>query len=359
MKAVRIAEWGKPLQVQEVRVPDLTGRGAIVKVSAAGVCHTDVHLIEGSYDLGEGKKLSMADRGISLPITPGHEIAGTIEALSPDAKRVQNLMTEGDDVVVYPWLGCGLCRKCRAGLENICESKPQSLGIFQDGGYAEYVMVPDVRYLVPLRGKINSAQAATLSCSGLTALSAVKRSRIGASELLLVIGAGGLGTTAIQIAKKTTGARVAALDVDDEKLNLARKIGADEGINTKTLSRREVISKVRELNDGLPADAAIDFVGTPTTSGLGFDLIGRGGRLVMVGLFGGEGKFALPVFPLKSVEISGNFTGTIQDLGDMVQLVSRGVINPVVSQESPLVDANDVIQKLTSGRIQGRAVLVP
>jgi len=300
----------------------------------------------------------MADRGISLPITPGHEIAGTIETLGPDAKSDQSLMKEGDSVVVYPWLGCGLCRKCRVGQENICETKPRSLGIFQDGGYAEYVLVPDVRYLVPLGG-IDPSHGAPLACSGLTTFSAVRKSRIGANELLVVLGAGGLGTTAIQIAKKTTGGKVVAIDVDDGKLKLAQEIGADLGINSKGLATREVISKVREFNDGMPADAAIDFVGTPATAALGFDLIGRGGRLVMVGLFGGEGKFALPIFPLKSVEIAGNFTGTIQDLGDMVQLVRRGLINPVVSETSPLENVNDIIQRLITGKVQGRAVLKP
>ncbi|HYB03366.1 MAG TPA: zinc-binding dehydrogenase, partial [Nitrososphaerales archaeon] len=172
-------------------------------------------------------------------------------------------------------------------------------------------------------------------------------------------GAGGLGTTAIQIAKKTTGARVIALDVDDRKLDVARKVGADLGINIRGLASREILSKVKEFNGNLPADARIDFVGTPTTSSLGFDLIGRGGRLIMVGLFGGEGKFSLPIFPLKSVEIAGNFTGTLQDLGEMVQLVSRRVIEPVVSETVPLENANDVIQRLTTGKIQGRAVLIP
>jgi alcohol dehydrogenase, propanol-preferring len=359
LKAIRIVEWGKPLESKEISVPKPSGRGALVKVDAAGVCHTDVHLIEGSYDLGEGRKLSMGERGISLPITPGHEIAGRIESFGPDIGANRSRMKEGDSVVVYPWLGCGLCRKCRAGLENICEEKPQSLGIFQDGGYAEYVLVPDVRYLVQLEGKIDPVHAAPLACSGLTTYSAVRRSRISASELLIVIGAGGLGTTAIQIAKKTTGSQVVAVDVDDDKLKLAQEIGADTGINSKNLSRREIISKVRDLNNGLPADAAIDFVGTPTTSSLGFDLIGRGGRLVIVGLFGGEGKFALPIFPLKSVEIAGNFTGTLEDLADMVRLVSRGVITPVVSETSPLEGANDLIQRLVAGKIKGRAVLVP
>jgi len=344
--------------MQEVPVPRPTGREALIRMTASGVCHTDVHLIEGSYDLGESRKLTMADRGISLPITLGHETAGTIEALGSDAKIAQSVMKEGDSVVVYPWLGCGLCRKCRSGLENICETKPRSLGIFQDGGYAEYVLVPDVRYLVPL-GKVDPKHGAPLACSGLTTFSAVKRSKIRASELLVVIGVGGLGTTAIQIAKKTTGATVVAIDVDDNKLSLAKNVGADLGINSRDHSAKEIGSMIREINYGLPADAAIDFVGTPVTSSLGFDLIGRGGRLVMVGLFGGEGKFALPIFPLKSVEVAGNFTGTLEDLHEMVQLVSRGIVTPVVSETSPLVEANSVIQRLIAGKIQGRAILVP
>jgi alcohol dehydrogenase, propanol-preferring len=355
---MRITTWGKPLELQQVPVPKPGGRNALIRITASGVCHTDVHLIDGAYDLGENRKLSMADRGISLPITPGHEIAGTIESLGPDAKSDQTLMKEGDSVVVYPWLGCGLCRKCRVGMENICETKPRSLGIFQDGGYAEYVLVPDVRYLVPL-GKINPTRGAPLACSGLTTFSAVRKTRLASNELLIVIGAGGLGTSAIQIAKKTTAGKVIAIDVDDDKLKLAQDIGADLGINSRDLSSKEISAKVRQFNGGLQADAAIDFVGTPVTSSLGFDLIGRGGRLIICGLFGGEGRFALPIFPLKSVEIAGNFTGTLQDLAEMVQLVERGVINPVVSETKPLDGVNDVIQRLISGKVQGRAVVVP
>jgi alcohol dehydrogenase, propanol-preferring len=355
---MRLVAWGKPLVLQEINTPKAEGRKVLVKITASGVCHSDVHLIDGSYDLGEGRKLSMSDRGISLPITLGHEIAGTVESLGSEASADQSIMKEGDPVVVYPWLGCGLCRKCRSGLENICETRARSLGIFQDGGYAEYALVPDVRYLVPL-GKVDPVHGAPLACSGLTTLSAVKKARLGANELLVVLGAGGLGTSAIQIAKKTAGARVAAIDVDDEKLNLASEIGADLVINSRNLGTREIVSRVRELNGGLQADAAIDFVGIPATSSLGFDLIGRGGRLVLVGLFGGEGKFALPYFPLKSVEVSGNFTGTLQDLAEMVQLVSRGQIKPVVSETSSLGQVNDVIERLIAGKIRGRAVLVP
>jgi propanol-preferring alcohol dehydrogenase len=355
---MRIVQWGRPLELQEIEIPKSSGRGALVKVSASGVCHTDVHLIAGSYDLGEGRKLSMADRGIDLPLTLGHEIAGTIESLGSEARTDQNILKNDDPVVVYPWLGCGACRNCRSGMENICENKPRTLGIFLDGGYAEYVLVPDIRYLISLGG-VDPKHGAPLACSGLTTFSAVKKSRAGPNELVLIIGAGGLGTTAIQIVKKTVGATVVAIDVNDSKLNLAEKIGADFKINSRGLTNREIVSKIREINHGLLADVAIDFVGMPATCSLGFEALGRSGRLVVVGLFGGEGRFALPFFPLKALEVLGNFTGTIQDLAEMVQLVDRGVINPVVSESFSLDSVNRVIENLIAGKVEGRAVLEP
>ena len=358
MKAMRIIEWGKPLESQESELPSLSGRSALVRILASGVCHTDVHYIAGYYDLGEGKKLSMADRGISLPITPGHEMAGTVETLGPEAKLEQSVIKEGDQVVVYPWIGCGACRKCRSGLENLCENRPRTLGIFRDGGYAEYVLVPDVRYLISL-GDVDPTHGAPLACSGITALSAVKKSRAATNEFVVILGAGGLGTTAIQIVKKTVGSKVVVVDVDDSKLSLAKSIGADYGINSRGLSNKEAVARIKDLNGGVLADAAIDFVGMPATTSLGFESLGRGGRLVVVGLFGGEGKFALPFFPLRTLEVIGNFTGTVQDLGKMVQLVHRGIIKPVVSETFPLAEVNLALDRLVAGKIEGRAVLSP
>jgi propanol-preferring alcohol dehydrogenase len=354
---MRIVEWGKPLELREAQVPRLSERSALVRVLASGVCHTDVHIIGGYYDLGEGRKLSMADRGIPLPITPGHEIAGTVERLGAEAKLEQSEIKEGDRVIVYPWIGCGACRKCRLGLENICESKPKTVGIFRDGGYAEYVLVPDLRYLITL-GDVSPSLGAPLACSGLTAFSAVKKSRAAASELVVIFGAGGLGTTAIQIVKKTVGSKVLVVDIDDSKLRLAKSLGADYALNSRGLSNDEMVAKIKE-NCGSLADAAMDFVGTPATSSLGFECLGRGGRLVLIGLFGGEGRFALPLFPLRAREIIGNFTGTIQDLAEMVELVHRGLIKPVVSETFPLASANLVLEKLVAGEIEGRAVLSP
>lgn len=358
MKAMRIVEWGKPLELRETQIPQLSENGVLVKVEASGVCHTDVHLISGYYDLGEGRKLSMADRGIPLPITPGHEIAGTVDRLGSQVTKDHPDIAESVPVVVYPWIGCGTCRKCVAGQENICEARPRTLGIFDDGGYAEYVLVPNARYLIPL-GKIDPLHGAPLACSGLTALSALKKSRISSKELIVLLGAGGLGTTAIQIVKNTTGAKVVVVDVDDAKLSLAKSLGADLGINSRGLTNSEVVVQIKSENGGLPADAAIDFVGMPSTASLGFEALGRGGRMVLVGLFGGEGKFALPFFPLRAVEVLGNFTGSIQDLADMVQLAQRGMVKPVVSETYSLRKANIVLENLVAGRIEGRAVLKP
>lgn len=355
MKAMRLVEFGEPLELREVDNPK-AGSGVLVKVVAAGVCHTDIHVISGAYDLGNGNLLKMAERGIQLPITPGHEIAGEVVELGPQSEK--SSVREGDRVVVYPWLGCGTCRKCLAGFENLCEVRPVSLGIFRDGGYAEYAYVPHPRYLIPAGG-LRAEEAAPLGCSGLTAYSALNKCRLESEELLVIIGAGGLGTTAIQLANRTTGARVVVLDIDDAKLALASRLGADQIINIRGLERKVVSEAIRKENKGRGADAIIDFVGAPATSELGFEILQRQGRLVLVGLFGGAASFPLPLFPLRGAQVTGSFTGTLTELSELVQLAASGVVKPVVSGKYRLDEANDVLGKLGRGEITGRAVLRP
>ncbi|MDA4136951.1 MAG: alcohol dehydrogenase [Thaumarchaeota archaeon] len=352
---MRLVEYGTPLRLEEVDAPR-AGNGVLVKVVAAGVCHTDLHVISGSYDLGNGNLLKMADRGIRLPITPGHEIAGEVADLGVYGGKTA--IQEGERVVVYPWLGCGTCRKCIAGYENLCEDKPASLGIFRDGGYAEYVFVPHPRYLIPAAG-LRAEEAAPLACSGLTSYSALNKCRLESEELLVIIGAGGLGTTAIQLANRTTGAKVVVLDIDDSKLALASSLGANQTINTSGLERKAVIEAVKKENGGRGADAVIDFVGNPETSGLGFELLTKQGRLVLVGLFGGAGTFSLPLFPLKGAQVVGSFTGTLTELSELVQLAANGVVKPVISARYKLDEANEVLGRLGRGEISGRAILRP
>jgi alcohol dehydrogenase, propanol-preferring len=358
MKSMRLVSEGQALQLStSMDLPSLDPGSVLVKVDTAGVCHSDLHLIEGSYDLGNGKKLAT---GIRLPITLGHEIAGTVQEISSHDGESQSVSkaTKGDRVVVYPWIGCGSCRKCRVGLENLCEGKSRFLGIYLDGGYSDHVLVPDARYLVRAGG-IDPRQLAPLACSGITAFSSIKKCELRPDDLLVVIGAGGLGTIAVQIAKKITSAKVAVLDVDEEKLELASKLGADSAYNSSKLQEREIISKLKDINSGRAADAVIDFVGIPQTSSIGFRALGRAGKLIIFGLAGGVIQLPLPLFPLRGAQIVGNFTGTLQDLLELVEIVKQGMVSPVVSAEYPLEDANTALEKLSKGEVKGRVILRP
>jgi alcohol dehydrogenase, propanol-preferring len=347
---MRLVSEGKPLERSITNELPRPAKGeALVRIDYSGVCHTDLHLIEGSYNLGNGKKIPT---GLHLPVTLGHEISGTVEEIPPE-----NGLRKGDRVIVYPWIGCGSCRKCVAGLENLCEGKPRFLGVFLDGGYSDYVLVPDARYLVNA-GQIDPKQAAPLACSGLTAFSSVKKCNLGQDDTLFVVGAGGLGTIAVQIAKKIFGARVVMADIDDDKLELARKLGADFVINTAKMQEKEIVADLRAITPGgRGADAAIDFVGIRATCSLGFRVIGKGGTLVVVGLAGGIIELPLALFPLRGVQIIGNFTGTLNDLVELVDISKEGLVSPVISEVCPLEDANIALDKLNRGEVKGRILL--
>ena len=356
MRAMRFVTEGRDLEAMSVGIPSVPAGAALVKVRAAGVCHSDIHLISGAYDLGEGRKLTTTGGGAALPLTPGHEIAGSIEILGEGSTT--SGWKEGDRVVVYPWIGCGTCRKCLAGRENQCEGAQRFLGFMRDGGYAEHVLVPDVRYLVRA-GELEPARAAPLGCAGITALSSIRKCGLGPQELVVLIGAGGVGTTALQVVKKTTDARVAVADIDDERLERASQLGADYTFNTAKTEAKELQLQVKRANGGRAADAVVDYVGTPRTAALGLRLLGHEGRLVVVGLVGGAMPLPLPVLPVLGIEVLGNFTGTLEQLKEMVGLAQRGAVVPVVSRSYPLEQANDVLTQLRRGEIPGRAVLVP
>lgn len=291
-----------------------------------------------------------------MPLTLGHEIAGVAKEFGPDADS--KLIREGDRVVVYPWIGCGSCRKCLAGAENLCEGQAGFLGFQRDGGYAEYVLVPNSRYLVK-NERFEAGRSALLACSCLTAFNSVRLCGLMPDDLLVVIGAGGVGTMAIQIAKKTASAKVAAVDIDDSKLELALQVGADYIFNSSKLSERDLVSKVKGVNQGRGPEAVADFVGKPATSSLGFRLLGHGSRLVIVGLGGGSVKLPLPLFPLRASQVLGSFTGTLSDLRQVLKLAEKRIVVPVISGVYHLEDANEVLARLEQGEIKGRALLRP
>lgn len=334
-------------------MPKARGSQVVVKVHSSGVCHSDIHLWDGGYEGIEGQFLKTTDRGVTYPLTPGHEIAGMIESLGEEAEK--EAIDKNDKVIVYPWIGEGVCPACRVGEENLCD-KPRSLGVYIDGGYAEYVLVPSYKYLVKI-GDLDTVVAATLSCSALTAYGAVKNAVLKPNDNVVIIGAGGgLGLMAVQLAKAVTGARIIALDLDQEKLKVAKENGADEIVSPKD---DDPAKRIMEITDNLGADAIIDFVNASKTVETDMKMLRRRGRAVLVGLFGGELKLSLVSMPTRAYRLIGSYTGSLSDLIELVSLAKRGVIKPVVSHRFKLSQATQALQMLKDGKILGRGVINP
>jgi propanol-preferring alcohol dehydrogenase len=358
LKAARIVEPNKPLEITELENPKPTGNEVIVKVKAAGVCHSDLHLWEGGYDLGDGNFLKVTDRGVKYPVTPGHEIVGTVAEIGNSVKGI----SVGEQVLVYPWLGCGECPACKVGNENLCDT-PRSIGLFQDGGYAENVKVPHFKYLAKISG-IDLDGAASLACSGLTAYTAVKKANVNSPEFLVIIGAGGLGLMAIQLAKAITKAKIICVDNDDKKFDTAKKMGADFVVNTNVVGSVSTggggaVETIISICNGKGADSVIDFVNAPQTVKTGLAVLRKRGNLVLVGLFGGSINLSLVTIPLKSLTIQGAYTGNYDDMVELIELAKKGVIKPVISKRYSIDEANEALEDLKARKIIGRAVINP
>jgi len=351
MKASRIVKLNEPLQVQELQIPTPKGAQILIKIQSSGVCHSDVHVWEGYYEGIDGQLLKTTDRGVKYPLTPGHEIAGIVDSLGEQVEG----FSKNEKVLVYPWIGEGMCPACRIGEENLCD-KARSLGIYVDGGYAEYVLVPNYRYLVKLGDDMDTDTSAPLSCAGLTAYGAVKNATLRPDDNVVIVGTGGLGLMAIQLAKAVTGAKIIAMDLDDQKLDVAKKNGADITINSK---KEDPVQAIMELTDKLGADAVIDFVNASKTVETDIQFLRRRARLVLVGLFGGELKLSLVSMPTRAYRLIGSYTGTLNDMVELVSLAGRGVIKPIVSNRFKLDQATEALTMLKDGKIIGRGVINP
>lgn len=350
MKAARITGPNEPIQVNEVPLPKPSANQVLVKVKSAGVCHSDLHLWEGGYDMGDGVFMKVTDRGVKYPVTPGHEIVGTISELGQGVTGY----SVGDEVLVYPWIGCGQCPACKDENENLCDA-PRSLGVFQDGGYAESVLVPHYKYLVKTNG-VNSDAATSLACSALTAYTAVKKANANHPEYLMIIGAGGLGLMGVQIAKAITKSKILCVDLDDKKLETAKDLGADFVLNSKS---PDIQQKITSICNNKGADSVIDFVNAPPTAKLAFSVLRKRGNLVLVGLFGGSIELQLVTIPLKSIIIQGAYTGNYKDMVELVNLARQGIINPIISKHYDLSDSHAALEDLKERRILGRSVINP
>lgn len=358
MKSARITGPNEPLAVSESETPKPQGSQVLLKVKSVGVCHSDLHLWEGGYDLGDGQFMKVTDRGVKYPVTPGHEIVGTVEDLGDDVSGI----SKGDDVLVFPWIGCGECPACKVGNENLCDT-PRSMGVFQDGGYSDYALIPNFKYLAKLDG-VNPDSATSLACSGLTAYNAVKKANENSPEFLLIIGAGGLGLMAIQIAKAITKAKIICIDNDDKKFDTAKKMGADFVVNTSvsgslSSGTGSPVDKIISICNGKGADSVIDFVNAPQTVRTALGVIRKRGNIVLVGLFGGSLEISLVTIPLKSIVIQGAYTGNYTDMVELLDLARKGIINPMISKRYKLDEANAALEDLKARKIVGRAVINP
>ena len=349
MKSAQIIEPNKPLQINEIVLPNPNGNQVIIKVKSTGVCHSDLHLWEGGYDTGDGF-MKVTDRGVKFPVTPGHEVVGTVEQIGDSVEGV-NI---GDLVLIYPWIGCEQCPTCENGDTNLCES-PKSLGVFQNGGYAEYVLVPNSKFLAKINN-LDPDAAASLACSGLTAFTAIKKALVNKPENILIVGAGGLGLMGVQIAKALTNSNIICADLDDEKLNSAKKLGATHTVNTK---EPDAIKEIMSICNEKGVDSIIDFVNAPPTVKMDLSIIRKRGNIVLVGLFGGSVDLSLVSIPLKAITIQGAYTGNYNDMIELIQLAESGVINPIVSKHYTLDEANIALEDLKNRKIIGRAVINP
>ena len=361
MKSARIPGPGQPLAVSESGTPEPAGDQVLVRVRSVGVCHSDLHLWEGGYDLGDGQFMKATDRGVRYPVTPGHEIVGTVVRMGSSGDNAAGI-SEGDEVLVFPWVGCRQCPACEAGNENLCDT-PRSIGVFQDGGYADHVLVPGARYLARLDG-VDPDAATSLACSGLTAYNSVKKANANSPEYIVIIGAGGLGLMAIQLAKEVTEAKIVCVDNDDKKFDMALKMGADFVVNTNVTGSIASgtggpVEKIVSICGGKGADSVIDFVNAPQTVKTALGVLRKRGNLVLVGLFGGSVELPLVTVPLRSITIQGAYTGNYDDMVELLALVRRGVISPVISRRYALDEAGAALEDLKDRKIIGRAVINP
>jgi NAD+-dependent secondary alcohol dehydrogenase Adh1 len=340
--AARLHEYHQPLQVEQVDEPKAQGPlDVIVRIGAAGLCRTDLHIQEGQW---------AEKSGVQLPYTPGHENAGWVHEVGSAVTNVE----VGDTVIVHPYISCGLCTPCRAGDDMHCLSGSFP-GIDRDGGFADFLLT-SARSVVKLDPSLEPKDIAALADAGLTAIHTVKKAIpvLGPGTRAVVIGAGGLGHIGIQCLKAKTAADVIVVDPSEKALALASEIGAD---HTFKVEDGRHVEAVKELTDGLGAEAIIDFVGEKGAIEDGIAMVRDGGFYYVIGY--GE-NINIPTIDVISREISfiGNLVGTYNDLQELMTLTAQGKVR-LHTSTYPLEAINDAMADLDGGRLQGRGILIP
>ncbi len=334
MKAAVVRDFTRPLELAEVPVPTPGPGQVLIRVVASGVCHTDLHAAKGDWPVKP-----------KLPFIPGHEGVGYVAALGAGVTSLK----EGDRVGV-PWLhsACGECEYCLTGWETLCPHQ-QNTGYSVDGGFAEYVLAP-AAYVGRIPDSLDFISAAPILCAGVTTYKGIKETDTRPGEWIVISGIGGLGHVAVQYAK-AMGLHVAAVDIADEKLELARKLGADLTVNAATEDAATTIQ--REI--GGAHGALITAVSVPAFQ-QGINMLRRGGTVSLVGLPPGE--FPTPIFDvvLKRITIRGSIVGTRKDLQEALDFAAEGLVKPTIELQT-LDQINTILARLENGTVNGRVVL--
>jgi alcohol dehydrogenase/propanol-preferring alcohol dehydrogenase len=348
MRAWAVVENGAPLAEIELPTPEPKGTEVLLETTHCGVCHSDLHIWEGGYDLGGGKHMSLKDRGVVLPLAMGHEIVGRVVKLGPEATGV----SVGDLRIVYPWIGCGHCAMCLSEQDNMCLT-PRSLGVYQNGGYGTHVVAPHPRHLVD-PGTLDPAVAATYACSGITVYSAIKKVMpLPPDEAVVLVGAGGLGLNAIAVLLALGHRNIISVDLSAEKREAALAAGATKAVDG---GGEGVAKRIMEAAGG-PVLAVIDLVNGTASARFALDSLRKGGRLVQVGLFGGELMLSLPLMAIRALTVQGSYVGNVPELRELVRLAQDGKLKPLPVSTVPQREANDALMRLRDGRVTGRLVL--
>ncbi|OZC73550.1 alcohol dehydrogenase [Rhodococcus sp. 06-418-5] len=341
MRAVQVVGYHKNLEMTEVPIPEVRGPlDVIVKIGGAGVCRTDLHILEGQW---------AEKSGVTLPYTIGHENAGWVHAVGSAVTNVR----EGDKVILHPLVTCGLCRACRSGDDVHCESSDFP-GIDTNGGYADYLRT-NARTVVKIDESLEPSAVAALADAGLTAYHAAAKAarRLTPRDKCVVIGAGGLGHIGIQVLEALSPAELIVIDRNADAVKLALTLGADHAV----VADGSQIDQVMELTGGFGAEVVLDFVGENGSTAEGLAMTRRAGDYHVIGY--GE-NVDVPTIDLVSAEknIVGNLVGSYNDLCDLMSLAARGAVN-LHTQTYALDDFQSAIDDLDNGRVRGRAILVP
>ncbi|MDV6011318.1 zinc-dependent alcohol dehydrogenase [Haloechinothrix sp. LS1_15] len=336
MKAAIVSEFGQPLTLEDRQAGEPDSGQVLVRTEASGLCHTDLHAAAGDWPVKP-----------SPPFIPGHEVIGTVERAGADVTRV----SEGDRVAI-PWLGwaCGECEYCTSGRENLCESQVNT-GYGVDGGWAQYAL-GNASYIGVVPEGIDPFDAAPLTCAGVTTHKAVKMSGAQPSDLVAVFGVGGLGHLAVQYAR-IAGAQVVAVDLTDDKLRMAKELGASYVVNAR---EQDPAEEIQQLGG---ADACIGLAGSPKAFEQAYHSLRRGGTLVLVGL-PAENELRIPIFEtvLSGISIVGSIVGTRVDLKEVFELHAAGRTR-VQHETRSLDDVNEAMRELEEGEVTARLVFDP